>query len=165
MFTTSSLAGFGSRLLGHDQTSITLPQFRQAVAPCTGKQDPRDLLPLLTLAGEVIATTDAQSESIPSAEEVDDVVRLPDDKGVRGRFGGFRCEGSGLAVANVGGVGNWKLQSYSVSSSSARIPNGQLYMGLRDSYVFVVGLSKHDCSHRRRPPGKFCQSVRKGFAP
>ena len=41
-----------------------------------------------TLTGEVIATTDAQSENIPSAEEVDDIVRLRDDKGVRGRFGG-----------------------------------------------------------------------------
>ena len=37
---------------------------------------------------EVIATTGAQSECIPSAEEVDDIVRLRDGKGVRGRFCG-----------------------------------------------------------------------------
>ena len=44
-------------------------------------------LPSWTLTGEVIATTDAQSESIPSAEKVDDIVGLRDDKGVCGRFG------------------------------------------------------------------------------
>ena len=59
---------------------------------------------------EIITTTDAQSENIPSAEEVDDTVTLRDDKGVRGRLvvdvEGFCCEGRGLAVANIGGVGN-----------------------------------------------------------
>ena len=35
---------------------------------CSGRQDPE----ICCLHGQVIATTDAQSESIPSAKEVDD---------------------------------------------------------------------------------------------
>ena len=43
---------------------------------------------------------------------------------------GFCCEGRGLAVANVGGIGNWKLQSYSGFELQCLDTNGRLYKGL-----------------------------------
>ena len=106
---TTSVASIGTRPNEYYVTSR---------APSSGvsrwEASPQRSPPSRTLTGEVIATTDTQSESIPSAEKV---VTLRDDKGVGVRFvvdvEGFCCEGRGQAVANVGGVGNWKLQSYS----------------------------------------------------
>ena len=109
------------------------------------RQVPRDLLPSRTLIGEVIATTDGQSENIPSAEEVDDIVQDNTVYVV------------GLVVRKVA-VARWcrTLEIPVVFGIRAPVPGYQLDSYIRVSGfvlyldVFAVGPSKHGCSHRRR---------------
>ena len=90
-FATSLLACFG-----HDLGRAYWDAAKQVLRYLTGTKQWRlalggkapEIAAFTNADGEVIATTGAQSECIPSAEEVDDIVRLRDGKGVRGRFCG-----------------------------------------------------------------------------